>query len=375
MLNGIELQVFSAADDKLLRSATSVDGGCSIDLSDLLGQPLKFRLHDPSGEFADYYYDGDATSLDQATVVTPSLGGSYQCFAYLYTVHNGEVKGRTLSAKGQPVAGIAVSVSEHRSVTLRRPSRERRQRVLRHRRAARLARNDLYRRASIPAAATGRTWRSSTTAQRRQDDADAVSVAPGQVVTVDSHLYKSCTVQGAITDPDGPASGVATTLYDAAGNVVASTSGPLHGQHLLVHEPRAGSYRVGFYDTSQAYPDELRVYHDQFNGGAATLDAAPPIVLDGSDTSAVTVDAHDATVGRHQGRRRRPARALRPYSRGDRHTLQRLRHGRRHRPRHPGYGYGYGYLFSQLGSRHLLRGASMTRAASSRARSTATSRR
>ena len=347
MLDGIELQVFSAADNKLLRSAASVDGGCSVDLSDLLGQPLKFRLHDPSGEFADYYYDGDATSLDQATVVTPSLGGSYECFTYLYNVHDGEVKGRTLNAKGQPVGGIAVSLSGAGT------SRTGGQAVsdadgnyditgLHVSRATSFIVG--FNTGGANRTYLGQFYNGAAT----QDDADAVSVAPGQVVTVDSHLYKSCSIAGTITDPDGPASGVATTLYDADGNVVDSTPGPWTGNTYSFTNLAPGSYRVGFYDTSQSYLDELRAYHDQFNGGAATLDTAPLIVLDGSDTSAVTVDAHMQPWG---GIKVDVEDQLEPFDLIPGATVTLYNASGKAvatAPIDPGYGYDYGYLFSQL---------------------------
>ncbi len=291
-LPGIEVQVLSASDGHVITSATTgADGTCVIDISDLLGQQVKFRQHDPSGEFADQYYNyfaSGAASFDQAATITPTLGMLYYCETHLYNQAPGEIKGRTLNAKGEPLGGIPVWLN---CVTASNCNAETVSDA-----------NGYY---DFPGLHVSRatsflvefdaTDSSGTYLPQYYNgkftaaDADRVALAPGQSLTLDSSLYKRCSISGAVTDPSGPVKDIVVTLYDQGDNVVSTQTTPANGAYSFTNL-QPGDYRVGYHDQSTVDPNALPVYRDQFSGGAATLDAATPIDLDGIDTAAVTAN-------------------------------------------------------------------------------------
>lgn len=291
-LPGIEIQVLSASDGHVIRSATTgADGTCVIDLSDLLGQQVKFCQHDPSGEFADQYYNTLSTgapTFAQAVTVTPTLGGLYYCETHLYNQSPGEIKGRTLDAKGDPVGGIPVWLScvtstNYSVQTVSDASGDYDFPGLHVSRATSfLVEFDAtdYFGTYLPQYYNGKFTAT---------DATRVSLAPGQTLTLDSSLYKRCRVGGVVTDANGPVKEIAVTLYDQGDNVVSTQTTPSNGAYLFT-DLQPGDYRIGYHDQSTVDPNALPVYHDQFSGGAATLDAATPIHLDGIDTATVTAN-------------------------------------------------------------------------------------
>ena len=291
-LPGIELQVLAASDGHVIRSATTgADGTCVADLSDLLGQQVKFRLHDPSGEFADNYYDCLASgtpSIDQAAVVTPSLGGIYYCEPYLYNAREGEIKGRTLNAKGQPLGGIGVwlrSSSQPNYSVETVSDADGNYDVT----GLRVSRASSFTIEFDPTDYFGTYLPEFYNGKFLPNDADSVPLAPGQCLTIDSQLYKRCQISGTVTDPGGPVKGIVVTLYDQDGQTVSTQTTPTNGSYSFTNL-KPGDYRIGCHDTSVSDPNTLPVYRDQFSGGAATLDAATVIDLDGTDTATVVND-------------------------------------------------------------------------------------
>ena len=287
-LPGIEMRLLDASDGHTVRTAvTGADGTCTMELGDLLGGNFKVLQHDSAGVYADQYYGFTAsgtTSFADAATITPALGSWYRFGSHLYDKRPGEIRGRTLDAAGHPVGGVSVWLGGSGGDTT-------------------VSDADGY--YSLPGLHVSAASRFTVAfnqadqfgpylpqfydAAKYRDDATLVPVAPGQTVTVDSHLYKATTITGTVSGPNGPLSGIVVTLYDAAGERVseATTWGP--GTYAF---PALwpGDYRLKFDDPSTWDADDLPGYQDIYSGGSQSLAGAAPIHVDGLSGESATYD-------------------------------------------------------------------------------------
>ena len=294
-LPGIQLQVLSAADGHVFHSATTgPDGTCVIDVTDLIGQQVKLRLHDPSGVFADNYYNTlvtGAPSFSDALAFAPQAASTYFCGPLLYNARGGEIKGRTLDVAGHPVAGVTVSLYDPafpqygvQTVSDAKGNYD-------------LTGLHVSNATKFTVGFDQPDYVSQYyNAKYNMNDANLVPVAPGKSVTVNSSIFKHwCVIQGTLTDPAGPVGNVLVSIYGQTGSVVATTSTSSTGTYS-VGNLAPGSYRVGFHDPRND-AGELPADQDQFYSGATTLQKATVLKPDGLNAYAKTANATLKPVG------------------------------------------------------------------------------
>ena len=291
LVPGIEVSLLDAADGHTVRTATTgADGTCVLDLSDLLGGHFKLLQHDPGGAFADQYYNygsGGVTSFAAAATITPQLGSWYAFSSRLYDKRSGEIRGRTLDAAGRPVGGVSVWLSgsgggETFSDAAGNYSLP----------GLRVSAATRYRVAFNQVDSLGPYLPAFYDAVEYSGDATLVPVAPGQTVTVDSHLYRATEIAGTVSGPGGPLAGIEVSLYDAAGNVLRSWVTPASGAYSFTRL-WPGDYRLKFDDLSTWDFDDLPGHKDAYSGGAASLGEATVIHVDGIGGGTIT---HDVTL-------------------------------------------------------------------------------
>jgi len=253
---GIALQLLDPATGAVLRQAyTDVDGSCSIDVGDMLGQPIKARLRDPSGEYADAYYGYNVhpePTFAEAATFTPEVGGSYAVFMWMYARQRGEIKGRVLDEDGSPVQGVQVNIRPMTPFGSGAPSQY-------------SAADGSFEFSGLYVAGNSRfyltfepgldhpeyTWQ--ITHQRATDrHPDGILVGPGQTVTVDSSLWHVPAIGGDVTgSANQPLEGIHVDLYDAQDALLTSTTtvgGAFHFSKLEL-----GTYHVKFRDDAGLY--------------------------------------------------------------------------------------------------------------------------
>jgi protocatechuate 3,4-dioxygenase beta subunit len=255
---GFALQLLDPATGAVLRQAfTDVDGECTIDVGDMLGRPLKARMHDPSGELVD---------ADHGTI-TPELGGNYFVYTWMYAPQRGAIEGRVLDEDGAPVQGVRVDI---RPVTPHGSGAESRY----------SAADGSFRIPGLYVAGASRfyltfepgldhpeyTWQ--ITHQRATDrHADGILVGPGQTVTVDSSLWHVPAIGGDVTGSGNQVlDGIHVDLRDAQGALLASTTtnnGAYHfsklqlGTYHLTFRDDAGLYAVASRDATPSASEKM----------------------------------------------------------------------------------------------------------------------